>query len=322
MTNFDIISVRVCLRVQLTPGDGSSSYQWYGIDVGMAEDVAVVGAWGARSQAGTVYIYRHTDNGGWHYVQNLYGSDGSSFGYSLAVHGEILVVGAPNSYRTHLGNSNNANAIRTGMVSIYRFKDYNHFEFEQYVQCEACNGIDRFGKSVAVSGENKYGFRILIGQKQEVHLYEHDAARSSGYEWFDAGFVESGYDADSSFFYGSAVALSGKTMLIGVKDHSSQAAGRYAEAGTVVVMDTDDHSDTDVAAIENSFHVDLYICLYASIVLGLAVILVVPLVMFVKSNILEDPALTADKNKVREHRPFLGANMSKSSSSRVKSSLR
>lgn len=273
----------------------------------MAEDVAVVGAWGARSQGGTVYVYRHSDNGGWHYVQNLFGSDGSNFGYSLAIHGEILVVGAPNSYRTSLGNSNNANAIRTGMVSVYRMKDYNHFEFEQVIQCESCSGVDRFGKAVAVSGENKYGFRILIGQKREVHLYEHDSSRTSGYEWYDEGFVESGYDADSSFFYGSSVAVSGKTMMLGIKDHSSREAGRYMEAGTVIVMDTDDRSDTDVDAIEHSFHVDLYIILYASIVLGLAVILVVPLVMFVKTYILEDVQGAGDKNRVREKRPFLGA---------------
>lgn len=287
--------------MQLTPGDGSTSYMWFGIDVGMGEDLAAVGAWGARSQAGTVFIYRRSDYGGWHYVQNLFGSDGSNFGFSLSLHGEVLAVGAPNSYRSQLGNSNNANALRTGMVHVFRLQDFNHFELDQYVQCEACSGVDRFGKALAVSGENKYGFRLLVGQKQQVHLYEHDSARSSGYQWFSAGFVESGYDTDSSFFYGSAVAISGKTMLLGVKDHSS--GGSATQAGTAVVMDTDDHSDTDVKAIRDSFHVDLYICLYVAIVLGIAVILLVPLSMFVQF-LLRDPE-AADKDREREHRPFL-----------------
>lgn len=285
---------------------------WFGIDVGMAEDVAVVGAWGDRSQAGTVFIYRRSDNGGWHYVQNLYGSDGGNFGYSLAIQGEVLVVGAPNSYRTQLGNSNNANAIRTGMVYVYRLRDYNHFEFDQFVQCEACSGVDRFGKALAVSGENKYGFRVLIGQKKQVHLYKHDESRSKGYQWYSAGFLESGYDSDSSFFYGSAVAISGKTMMVGVKDHTSKDTDKYTQAGAVIVMDTDDHSDTDVQAIYNSFHVDLYICLYVSILLGIAVILLVPLGM-VAQWVFATEAVT--KNNIREHRPFLGTESSTSSSS-------
>ena len=292
----------------------------------MAENLAVVGAWGAKNQAGTVYIYRYTDGGGWHYVQNLYGSNGGNFGYSLAVHGGVLVVGSPNSYRTSLGASNNPNAIRTGLVSVYRMQDFNHFVFDQYIQCDQCGGVDRFGKALAVTTDTKYGYRILIGQKRQIHLFEYDSSRSSGYRWYSVGFVESGYDVDSSFFYGSAVAVYGKTMLLGVKDHSSQSSAKYSETGAVIVLDTDDHSDPDVDAIENSFHVTLYICLYASIVLGIAVILLVPLGMFIR-YIFDDPEVTKaakDKNRLREKRPFLDidSSLSSSTSSTLKNKIK
>jgi hypothetical protein len=264
-------------------------------------------------------VYRHSDGGGWHYVQTLHGNNGGNFGFSLAMHGEVLVVGAPNAYRTSLGNSNNANAIRTGMVTVFRMRDYNHFELDQTVQCTACSGVDRFGKALAVSGENKYGFRLLVGQKGEVHLYEHDSSRSGGYQWFSVGFLQTGYDATAavSSFYGSALAVSGKTMLVGVKDHTSasgsEGSGRYAEAGTVVIMDTDDRSDMDVEAIYHSFHLDLYLCLYSAIVLGIAVILLVPLGMAAQWLLQDAQGQAAgggDKNRAREHRPFLSLSSS------------
>ena len=271
----------------------------------MAEDVAVVGAWGdntAGNQAGAVFIYHHTDGGGWHFSQRVLGTKGSNFGFSVAIGSGTLVVGAPYSFRTSMGNSNNANAIRTGLVYVYRYLDYNHFEFDQYLECDTCSGEDRFGKSVAVSGGDKYGHRILVGQIQEIHLFEYDSSRSSGSKWFSVGFLETKYNSEQSYVYGSALSVSGKTMIVGVRDHTSAGSGRYAEAGTAILMDTDDGSDIDVKAIKSSFHVTLYICLYISIILGLAIILVVPLVMFAQYA-LQQPI--ADKSKLRERRPFL-----------------
>jgi len=71
----------------------------FGKSVCIYGDYAVVGSPGENSSTGSVYIYSIDSNGDWELLQNILASDGiigDSFGYSVALDSDYLVVGSIN----------------------------------------------------------------------------------------------------------------------------------------------------------------------------------------------------------------------------------
>ncbi|MFA5758834.1 MAG: FG-GAP repeat protein [Clostridia bacterium] len=98
--NDSISSVSVLKRYK----DGSPIFMGengdlFGKSVCIYDDYAVVGAPGENSSAGSVYIYYKDEDGEWKLLQNILASDGNigdSFGYSVALDSEYLIIGAIN----------------------------------------------------------------------------------------------------------------------------------------------------------------------------------------------------------------------------------
>lgn len=82
-------------ETKLTLADGAES-DYFGNSVALAGDTVVVGAYGRNAGRGAVYVYERSENS-WSQTAELTASDAAardSFGYSVALAGDTLAVGA------------------------------------------------------------------------------------------------------------------------------------------------------------------------------------------------------------------------------------
>lgn len=186
-----------------------------GYSVAISGDIAVVGAPGAGDWTtawGNVYVYRY--NGvKWQYEATLTHTSavfGERIGYSLAIEGSTIVVGAMDSDSPYFAS---------GSVHIFEFLD-NDWQRTAVFKPNDSNDYQLFGHSVAI--DNK---RILIGSSRDygyatqygaVYVLEHD-----GFQWKKtAKLTVSKEDVGSEGYFGSRVALKGDVALIGSHEAS------------------------------------------------------------------------------------------------------
>jgi uncharacterized protein (TIGR03437 family) len=181
----------------------------FGSSVAIAGDTVVVGAPGAGLNQGAVYVFTRSGKV-WMEQPKLLSEDGQNgdyFGFSVAISGDLVAVGA---YRDMVGENENQ-----GSVYVFaRGED----GWKQQQRLIATNGAkdDLFGSSVAVNGD-----AVLAGAP------EHDIGASwnqgaayvfvnNGATWTEQGLLLGGDGAPGDLF-GSSVALSGNTAAIGAK---------------------------------------------------------------------------------------------------------
>ncbi len=137
------------LQSQLTASDGATT-DLFGYSVALSGDTALVGASsddvGANTNRGSAYVFVRSGTT-WTQQTQLTASDGAAadlFGYSVALSGDIAVVGAPND---------NVGA-NTDQGSAYLFVR-SGTTWSQQAQLLATGGLalDEFGASVALSGD-------------------------------------------------------------------------------------------------------------------------------------------------------------------------
>jgi hypothetical protein len=130
---------------KLLASDGAAGDQFGDQDsVAVSGDVAVIGAFGASSFTGAAYVYRF-DGGVWVEEQKLLGAGGVQddvFGASVAVAGDVAVIGAPGPFTTGVD--------RPGSAYVYRFNGADWIEEQKLLPSDGAVG-DLFGSSVAVS---------------------------------------------------------------------------------------------------------------------------------------------------------------------------
>ena len=194
-------------QAKLLAGDGLAGDRC-GFAVAIDGDVAVVGApyhQDAGVYSGSAYVFRF-DGNVWVEEQELAASDaaiGQFFGWSVAVDGEVIVVGA-------------FNADAMGAAYVFRYNDRTWYEEEKLTALDAAED-DRFGTSIDVeSGED--GF-ILVGAPRDdddgvdsgsVYVFPYVGGLDP---WGEATKLTAS-DALSGDMLGSAVSLSGNVALI------------------------------------------------------------------------------------------------------------
>ncbi|UCD76043.1 MAG: hypothetical protein JSV91_03795 [Phycisphaerales bacterium] len=107
--------------------------------------VAATGADGVAVDTGAAYIYRR-DGATWLLEQKLQAADGQEddrFGLSVALHGDVAIVGAP---------EDDDNGEDSGSAYVFRF-DGTTWQEEQKLLASDGQADDAFGFSVAVCGE-------------------------------------------------------------------------------------------------------------------------------------------------------------------------
>ncbi len=138
---------------KLTASD-AEAYDNFGSSVAVAGDVIVVGAIGASigtTDSGVAYVFERNAGGNnvWGQVKKLVASDAESydeFGYSVAVHGDVAVVGAYG--KDFIGYDSGAAYVfeqNAGSTNVWR-------EIKKLTAGDA-EGGDYFGFSVAVAND-------------------------------------------------------------------------------------------------------------------------------------------------------------------------
>ena len=214
---------------KLTASDAAADDQ-YGWSVSIDGNIAVVGSFsddcenGTCSNSGSAYVYRF-DGTTWIREAKLTASDGAAhdaFGYSVAVNGDTVVVGA--MYDGDQGDPDE----NAGSAYVFQRNEGgpgNWGEVAKLVASDAATW-DLFGASVAISGDT-----AIVGAYQNddvgsAYIFQRNEHAPS--VWTEMAKLTAGPDADIDDSFGRSVAISGDYALVGAyrDDESGSNAGR------------------------------------------------------------------------------------------------
>lgn len=202
-------------RVTSKAGDG------FGSAVAVSSSVVAVGAPFANNLNGAVYVFARGASG-WHLQTTLRDPEpDGEFGISVAVSGKTIAVGA-------WGNNGGK-----GMVYVYAWSG-RHWYIQarlsgtQPPPCDVCGHGD-FGESVAIAG----GFLAVtepVATYGPVFVY----SRAASGRWHQQAKLTDGGSRDNATDWGSTVAISSTTLVIGASQANSNrgAAFVYTRAGS------------------------------------------------------------------------------------------
>ena len=158
--------------------DGSANSDYFGGDVDISSNIAIVGARGEATTAGNAYVYNLSTFGGNIinsanynlYDPNVYNTPSfDTFGISVAVDGNYAVVGA--------NAEDQAGATSTGAAYVYditTFSSNTIYSATNALTAPSALGSadgDEFGYSVDISGDV-----IVVGAKGESRAYVYNRA--------------------------------------------------------------------------------------------------------------------------------------------------
>ena len=184
---------------------------FFGISVAIDGDVVVVGAdlsdESLFADAGAAFVYRF-DGFAWQWEATLTASDASvsdSFGASVAIEGDLIVVGAT---LTDVPGLNN------GAAYVFRFDGFNWNEEAKLLAMDA-GSLDLAGTSVDISGN-----RVVVGAPQDndngpdsgsAYVFEYNPASAI---WEEKQKLVA---ADAAFGdnFGQSVSISGDLLVVG-----------------------------------------------------------------------------------------------------------
>ena len=252
------------LVTRTSPSDANAMYypqQAYGKSVAIDGDIAVVGAPGDSNEKGAAYVLRTTD-GGATYVElaKLMASDGTydhRFGWSVAIDGDTVVVGAPG---TVVWDS----VDTPGAAYVYRTTDGWASHTEIKLAADDADERDGVGGAVAIAGGT-----IVVG------AWNGNGGAAYVYRTTDGGgtypqvaklssdCVNVLYPSQPCFYdaFGASVAISesGDTIVAGAWGHNDAKydAGVYSSSSDMgsayVLRTTDDwstHTTTKLTAAD------------------------------------------------------------------------
>ncbi len=235
------------------PGDADQ----FGYSIALSGDTLAVGAYrednidNSLADSGAVYVFTRS---GTKWSQQAYikaSNTGSAdrFGYSLALSGDTLAIGAyrEESNATGIDGDESDNSL-TEAGAVYVFtRSGTVWSQQAYIKASNTGSGDDFGWSVALSGDT-----LAVGATGEAsdgiselnnNLSNAGAAyvfTRSGTMWTQQAYIKaSNPDSDDNFGY--SVALSGDTLAVG--------ADREASNATVIGGDQTDNTLVNAGAV-------------------------------------------------------------------------
>ena len=236
---------------KLLAGDGAAGDE-FGYSVAVSGDTAVIGASGARyddDHSGSAYVFVRAADGTWSQQAKLTAADGAEgdyFGGRVAVDGDTAVIYddngdgsgsvyvfvraadgtwtqqakltavSPDNFGSSVSVS--GNTVVMGAVfdddtgSAYVFVRAADGTWSQQAKLTAADGAadDRFGSSVAVSGDMAIIGAVFDDDTGSAYVF----VRAADGTWSQQAKLTAPDGADADFF-GSSVAVSGDTAVIG-----------------------------------------------------------------------------------------------------------
>jgi hypothetical protein len=183
------------------------------------------------TDSGAAYVFKRS-GGTWSQQAYLKASNSEAFdyfGYSVAISGDTIVVGAPYEGSNAIGiggDQANNEAVNSGAAYVFT-RSAGTWSQQAYLKASNTGASDFFGGSVAISGDT-----IVVGAKLEdtdapALLVDSGAAyvftRSAG-TWSQQAYLKAS-NADASDFFGDSVAISGDTIVVGAFGEDSSATG-------------------------------------------------------------------------------------------------
>lgn len=219
---------------KLLASDGASMDE-YGHSVALSGDLVLVGARGDDDSTGSAYVYRW--NGvGWVEEQKLSASDGSpvdEYGHSVALEGDVAVVGSPQDA--------DAGAF-SGSAYVHRRIGSTWVE-EQKLTASDGEPFDLFGIAVDLSGD------VIVVGAYDADGLEQDTGAAYVFRWNGSAWVEEqkliASDGEFFDFYGWAVAVSGDEIVVGAYQKKVGGAS-YAGAAYVYRWDGESWGDEQI----------------------------------------------------------------------------
>lgn len=202
-----------------------------GYGVAISDSIAVIGSPGTGNVIGRASIFRRSLANNWVYEASIVAPDnslGDQFGYSVAISGDTIVVGAY--------FANNTGATDSGAAYVFVYNGANWVAQEKLSSPDAFQG-DRCGESVSISGET-----IAIGCRGDDVTHDD---QGSVYIWVRNGGVWTmqqklvASDGAYSDYLGLSVSLRSSTLIAGAPAKDSiagtgvGAAYVFSRSGTV-----------------------------------------------------------------------------------------
>jgi len=189
---------------------------WFGTEVAVQGDVAVVGAYldspslflrPAVANAGSAEVFRY-DGRQWNREQVLLaywdGQPGDLFGSSLAINGDVIVVGAVDAHDK---------GPQSGAVYVFRYnKAWGAWFQQQKLTASDGTAEEEFGRSVAINGGvilvSGYRDNTLGVRSGSVYVF-----RDVGKQWLQQEKLNASDELAGDRF-GRSISLSGDIALI------------------------------------------------------------------------------------------------------------
>ncbi len=212
-------------QAKLTASDGAAN-DLFGARVALDGNVALVGARNDDDDgnaSGSAYVFQHDGSGSWTQQAKLTANDGAAgdeFGRSVAVHGDVALVGA------YLDDDNGNDS-----GSAYVFQDDGSGNWTQQTKLTASDGItiDWFGYNVAIDGDVALVSAIFDddtgNQSGSVYVFEDDGSGN----WTQQDKLNAG-DGAAGDEFGHSMVLDGDVVLVGARrddDNGNNSGAAY-----------------------------------------------------------------------------------------------
>ncbi|MHC4384491.1 MAG: FG-GAP repeat protein [Planctomycetota bacterium] len=210
-------------------GSDTASCDYFGSSVAISGDTAVVGARhhspAGLSEAGSAYIFMRDQGGAnaWGQVAELTAGDaepGDSFGLSVAISGDTVVVGAA---------WEDANGLYHAGSAYVFMRDFGGADaWGQVVKLTASDAgeKDAFGTAVAIEGDT-----MVVGAVGDIHLglpgvgsasiFMRNLGGADNWGWLT---TITGSDLEAGDEFGTSVAISGDSLVVGVAGYAGEKA--------------------------------------------------------------------------------------------------
>jgi hypothetical protein len=209
----------------------------------------------SAEDSGAVYVFRRSGTA-WQQEAYLKASNtgaGDLFGYSVALSGDTLAIGAifeDSAARGVGSDEDDDSALDSGAVYVFR-RTGTTWQQEAYLKASNTGAGDQFGGSVALSGDTlavgangEASAAVGVDGDQDDNAAANSGAvyvfRRNGTDWQQEAYLKASNTGVLDTF-GVGLALSGDTLAVGAPSEDSAAQG--------VGGDQDDNSATNSGAV-------------------------------------------------------------------------